>query len=295
MTRQNIGFIGAGRMGGAVARRLATGGFHVRVYDPDPAAADRCVASGARPARSAADASAGADAVLTSVPLPEHVKDIWGDLATHLPPSAIAVDLSTIDPGTARDVAGRLAARGIAFVSCALGKTPMAAEQGEIPLFVGGPAEAVARLAPVLARIGNRVYDFGTPEAAVTFKLVSNLIGMTNVAVLAEGYVLARRAGIEPELFAAALGDTGARSFQSEVRLPWLIDGDYDARFATGLAAKDVRLAVEAAARWGIATPVAAQGLSQLLSACAHGHAGDDVISVAKVVDPAGTTLGRQL
>lgn len=201
------------------------------------------------------------------------------------------MDLSTIDPGTARDTSALLADRAVAFVSCALGKTPMAAEQGAIPLFVGGPAEAVARLGPLLAWIGNKVYDFGTPEAAVTFKLVSNLIGMTNLAVLAEGYLLARRAGIDPGTFAAALDDTGARSFQSEVRLPWLIAGDYDARFATRLAAKDVRLAVAAAARWEVPTPVAAQVLSQLLTACAHGHADEDVVAVAKTLDPSGALL----
>jgi 3-hydroxyisobutyrate dehydrogenase len=292
MTRKKIGFIGVGKMGGPVARRLATGGFDVRVFDTSPAAVDRCVASGASRALSAADAAANADVVLTSLPLPEHVLAVWQDIAARLSPGTIAVDLSTIDPGTARETADLLARHAIAFISCALGKTPMAAEQGQIPLFVGGPPDAVARLGPLLARIGNTVYDFGTPEAAVTFKLVSNLIGMTNLAVLAEGYVLARRAGIDPEVFAAALNDTGARSFQSDVRLPWLIDGDYEARFGTRLAAKDVRLAVEAAARWGIPTPVAAQGLNQLLSACAHGHADEDAVSVAKLADPAGTILG---
>jgi len=291
MTRQKIGFIGAGKMGGPVARRLATGEFDVRVFDTSPAATEDCVAVGATKALSATDAVADADVVLTSLPLPEHVSSVWKDAATHLSPGAIAVDLSTIDPGTAGDTSAFLAGHGIPFVSCALGKTPMAAEQGAVPLFVGGPAEAVARLRLLFARIGNKVYDFGTPEAAVTFKLVSNLIGMTNVAVLAEGYLLARRAGIDPGTFSAALEDTGARSFQSETRLPWLVAGDYGARFATRLAAKDVRLAVEAAARWELPTPVAAQGLSQLLAACAHGHADEDAVAVAKTLDPSGGLL----
>jgi 3-hydroxyisobutyrate dehydrogenase len=291
MRVQKIGFIGVGKMGGPVARRLATGQFDVRVFDMDPAAAEGCVRAGATRAPSAADAAAGADAVLTSLPLPEHVLGVWTDLAGHLPAGAIAVDLSTIDPATAREISGLLAGHAVPFVSCALGKTPMAAEKGAIPLFVGGPHEAVTRLGPLLERIGDKVYDFGTPEAAVTFKLVSNLIGMTNLAVLAEGYVLARRAGIDPGLFAAALDDTGARSFQSDARLPWLIEGDYAARFGTRLAAKDVRLAVEAAARWELPTPVAAQALSQLLTACAHGHADEDVVAVAKTLDPGGALL----
>lgn len=288
MTTQKVGVIGAGMMGGPVARRLATGGFDVRVFDLNSAAVDQCVGAGASRAHSAVHAAAGAGVVLTSLPLPQHVLAVWRDIAEGLGPDTVAVDLSTIDPGAARETADMLAARGVAFVSCTLGKTPMAAARGQIPLFVGGPPDAVARIGPVLERIGDTVYDFGTPEAATTFKLVSNLIGMTNLAVLAEGYVLARRAGIEPDLFAAALNDTGARSFQSDVRLPWLVAGDYDARFGARLAAKDVRLAVEAAARWGIPTPVGAQGLNQLLLACAHGHADEDAVAVAKVLDPAG-------
>ncbi|RMI36362.1 NAD-binding protein, partial [Streptomyces triticirhizae] len=73
--------------------------------------------------------------------------------------------------------------------------------------------------------------------------------------------MLARRAGIGPEAFAAALEETGAGSFQSQVRLPWIMADDLAARFSVDLAAKDVRLAVEAAARWSVPTPVAAAGL----------------------------------
>jgi 3-hydroxyisobutyrate dehydrogenase len=290
MTAQRVhtvGFIGAGAMGGPVARRLATGGFNVRVFDLSPAAVEACASCGAKAASSAEDAAAGADAVLTSLPLPEHVRSVWTGIAASLAPGTVAVDLSSIDPGTARDLTVLLSGRGIDFVSCALGKTPMAAAEGQIPLFIGGPPAAITRIGPLLARMGNAVHDFGSPEAAVTFKLVSNLIGMTNLAVLAEGYLLARRAGIEPRAFAAALDDTGARSFQSDVRLPWLMAGDYAARFANRLAAKDVRLAVEAAARWELPTPVAAQALSQLLAACAHGYADEDVVALAKVIDPA--------
>lgn len=286
MSTQRIGFIGAGKMGGAVARRLATGDFVVRVYDPDPAAVEACVKVGAFAASSAEDAVREADVVITSLPLPEDVLDVWRAIAPHLAFGAVGVDVSTIDPGTAREVGDLLGRRTTAFVACALGKTPMDAEQGTIPLFVGGPADAVAALHEVFDRIGAKVHDLGSPEAATTFKLISNMVGMTNLAVLAEGYLLSRRAGIPPEVFTAALNDTGARSFQSEVRLPWLIADDYEARFAVSLAAKDLRLAVAAAARMGLPTPVAAQGMSQFVAAIAHGHGDDDVVAVARVLDP---------
>ena len=281
-----LGFIGAGRMGGAVARRLATGGHDVAVYDPSPDAVAACVEVGARAAESAVAAVRGAEAVFTSLPLPEHVTATYAELEGALEPGVVCVDVSTIDPATARAVADRLAAAGAPFLVCALGKGPAQAEGGEIPLFVGGPAGTVERVRPLLERIGNAIHHLGDVEAATMFKLVSNLIGMTNVAVLAEGYLLARRAGIEPDAFTAALSDTGAGSYQLDMRLPWMIADDHAPRFAVDLAAKDLRLAVDAAARAHVPTPVGAQGLSQLLSASAHGFGGEDVTAMLKVLDP---------
>ncbi|MFF5988024.1 NAD(P)-dependent oxidoreductase [Prauserella flavalba] len=287
-----LGFIGAGKMGGAVARRLATGGFEVHVHDLDPAAVQRCVDAGAVAAGSASAAVKDAEVVFTSLPMPEHVLTTWTRLAPELAEGASAVDVSTIDPGTVEQAAAAVGEYGHPFVTCALGKTPAAAENGAIPLFVGGPGEAVSALRPLFERIGETTHEFESAGAAAMFKLISNLIGMTNVAVLAEGYVLARAAGITPEQFSAALADTGASSFQSQVRLPWLVAGDFEARFGVELAAKDVRLALDAGARQGIASPVAAQGLAQLLSAIAHGHGGEDAVAVAKVLDPQGRLLG---
>ena len=285
MSARTIGFIGAGRMGGAVARRLATGGHRVAVYDPSAPAVAACEAAGATGAESALAAASGAEVVFTSLPLPEHVLGTYEQLAPELDPGTVCVDVSTIDPATARTVADLLGTR---FLVCALGKGPAQAEEGDIPLFVGGAAETVEQVRDLLGRIGTATHHLGEVEAATMFKLISNLIGMTNLAVLAEGYVLGRRAGIEPEAFADALRDTGASSYQFDVRMPWIIAGDHEPRFAVDLALKDLRLAVDAAARWGLPTPVGAQGLSQLASAAAHGYGGEDVTAMVKVLNPGG-------
>ncbi|WP_129839819.1 NAD(P)-dependent oxidoreductase [Streptomyces sp. RFCAC02] len=287
-----VGFVGAGAMGGAVCRRLASGGFRVRVFDLSEAAVAACVAAGAEAAGDAADAVRGADVVFTSLPTPELVSGFWDENLPHLAAGAVAVDLSTIDPVTSRAIADRVTAHGAAFVACTLGRTPAHAEQGDVPAFVGGDAAAVERVRPLLERLASSTHDLGGVEGATTFKLVSNLIGMTNLAVLAEGYVLARRAGIAPDAFAAALRETGAGSFQSETRLPWIMADDLASRFSVDLAAKDVRLAVEAAARWSVPTPVAAAGLSSLVAASAAGHGRQDAAAVVEVCDPRRTARG---
>ena len=282
----NIICIGVGNMGGAVARHLAGGDFTVTAVDPSPEAVARCVEVGAREATSFEEAVASADLVLTSLPTPELVvSTIERVLAAA--DGAVVMDISTIDPQTARAVADRSAAVGVAFVACPLGKTPWHAERGEIPLFVGGDQEAIERIAPVLAWMGEKTYRFDTVEAATTFKLVSNLVGMTTVAVLAEGLAIAARAGIEPEAFTSALADTGATSFQSDLRLPWMVEQDWSPRFGVDLAAKDLRLAVASAAVWEVPTPVGSAALAQLMASAGQGWGGEDVVAIAKLVDPA--------
>lgn len=289
---QRIGVIGVGKMGGGLARTLARGGYDVTVHDLSADAVAACVAAGARAAGSAAEAASGRDLVITSLPLPGHVVAAYRDIADALEPGAICMDVSTIDPTTARSVSDALAASGHPFVACLLGKGPAQAEAGEVPLFVGGDDAAVDALADVFACIGDQVHRLGSVEAATAFKLVSNLIGMANLAALAEGYQLCRRAGVGAEAFAAALADTGGWSYQATLRLPWLIAGDFAPRFPVALGVKDVRLAVDMAAQWGIAVPVGAAGLGQLASAQAHGWGGDDVAAVLKVVDPLGFGQG---
>lgn len=280
-------------MGGAVARNLAGDpGFSVTVFDLSAAAMEQCVAAGAVSADSAEIAVSTADVVLTSLPTTQLVLDTLRALLPFTPEAAVIVDISTIDPNTALEAAELCAQAQRAFIACPLGKTPAHAEHGEIPLFVGGEQAAIERLSSLFERMGEQTYNFGTVEAATTFKLVSNFIGMTNVAVLAEGLAVAQRAGITAEAFTTALADTGAKSFQSEVRLPWMIAEDWSPRFGVNLAAKDVGLAVAAAESWGIPVPVGTAALSQLRRSADQGMGQEDVVALLKLVQPeeAGVT-----
>jgi 3-hydroxyisobutyrate dehydrogenase len=286
---RRIGFIGVGRMGGAMARRLLHAGHTVTVHDPRPEAAAACAEAGAHVAGSGEQAAAGRDVVFTSLPTPEQLRALYvGEAAlTHrLTRGTVCVDVSTVDPDTARQVADRLALHGVEFVACPVGKGPAQAEEGAVPLFAGGPKEAVRRVAPVLEAIGGPLHHLGDIEAATMFKLISNQIGMANLAVLAEGQLLAERAGIPADAFEAALRDTGAHSAQVDMRLPSLARRDHHARFSVDLAAKDLRLAAEAAARRGLPTPIGSLALQQLLGAAAFGHGDEDVTAMIEHLAP---------
>lgn len=284
---ERIAVIGLGKMGGGLARNLAAR-FDVTVFDLDPAAVERCVAAGATAAGSVGAAADGVDLVVSSLPMPAHVVALYEELAPQLGGSGhgptIVMDTSTIDPDTASKVADVVGRNR--YVACLLGKGPAQAETGDVPLFVGGPEDALDALAAVFDCIGAEVHRLGTVEAATAFKLVSNLIGMTNLAALAEGYALCRRAGVDDDVFAAALADTGGWSYQAEVRLPWMMAADFEPRFSVALARKDLTLAIEMAAARDVTTPVGAAGLSQLAAAADQGYGDRDVTSLLRIVDP---------
>ena len=166
-------------------------------------------------------------------------------------PGATYIDVSTIDPATARKLSDAAEAKGIHFLECPLGKTPAHAEKAEEPIFAGGKKAVYEKMLETLQIIGKPVYYLGDVEAACALKLISNLIGMTNLAVLTEGIRIGEKAGIEPKYLLELLNDTGAKSFQMDVRGPWIAGGDFKSRFGLDLALKDVRLGCEMAKSLG--------------------------------------------
>lgn len=286
--REQVGVLGLGLMGGGVARSLLREGWEVLAYDLSNAALQRVIEKGGRAASSAADLARRVDVLLTSLPRPTDVRSVYLDrdgLAEHLRPGSLAVDLSTVDPATSRQVHDGLAERGIHFLACPLGKGPAQAESGQLPLFVGGRADLLERARPVFDAIGEQTHHLGDVEQAAAFKLISNLMGMTSIVVMAEGLLLAERAGIASDVLLAALADTGGHSYQVAVRGPLLAQRDFAPRFPVSLALKDLRLALQAADGMDAVTPLGALALQVFSAAANAGLAGEDAVSVAKVIE----------
>ncbi len=283
-----IGFIGVGQMGGGLARNLIRAGKTVLVFDLNPEAVKQALAAG-RTGRAAAKVGdvAAADVVFTSLPLPQHLESVMlGDkgLLTKMRNGATYIDVSTIDPGTARKLSDAAEAKGIDFLECPLGKTPAHAEKAEEPIFAGGKKAVYEKMLPTLQIIGKPVYYMGSVEAACALKLISNLIGMTNLAVMAEGIRIGEKAGIEPKYLLELLNDTGAKSFQMDVRGPWIAGGDFKSRFGLDLALKDVRLGCEMAKAWGNDAKTMQVALDYLKKGSEAGYGKEDCNAMYKVI-----------
>lgn len=283
-----FGFIGVGKMGGGLARNLIRAGKGVVVFDISPEAVQRTLEAGTTgKAAEEVKELADADVVFTSLPLPTDVEGVMlGEegLLNAMKAGSTYIDVSTIDPQTARKLSDAAEERGIDFLECPLGKNPAAAEKAEEPIFVGGKKEVYEKMKDVLDTIGSEAYYMGEVEASAAFKLISNLVGMTNVAVLAEGIRIGEKAGIEPALLVELLGDTGAKSFQLDLRGPWIANGDFENRFGLDLALKDVRLGCEMAGEWGNDAKTMRVALDYFKKGSAEGFGREDCNAIYKII-----------
>jgi len=286
MTR-TVGFVGAGRMGGAIAQRLAEAPeWDVFVYDPAPAALSRFDDTRAQVAAAPRDIAERCTYVVSSLPLPEDVDRLYSaaGIASALRPENVVVDLSTIDPYTGRRAADAIAASGAAFVASPLGMGPRQAADGTLPLYLGGAADALESAAALLDAISPNQYVIGGVEQAYAAKLAINYVSMSNLAVLLEGFGIGSAAGIDPDLLCKLMRDGGARSFQSDVRLPRIVAGDFAPRFGIDLAQKDMRLAIDLAARYHAPAATGAAALQHFSSAQRSGLGASDIGALWQVV-----------
>ena len=282
-----IGFVGVGLMGGPLCHNLIRAGKEVLVFDLSKDAIERTLAVGStgKAVDSVAHMSS-CDVVFTSLPLPRHIVGVMcgeNGLYSLMKKGAIHVELSTIDPQTAASLAAEGAKFGVTYIQCTLGKTPAHAEKAEEPMFIGGDQESIKKLEDVFKIIGipNMV---GTADAACAVKLISNMIGMSNLVVLAEGLRVGQKAGLDLQYLLGLLGDTGAHSFQMDVRGPWIAKDDFKNRFGLDLALKDVRLGCEMARAWNLDLKTMESALEYFKSASEAGYGLDDCNAVYKVI-----------
>lgn len=283
-----FGFIGLGQMGGGLARNLIRAGKEVKVFDLNPEAINKTLAAGTTgSAVKSAQGLADVDVLFTSLPLPRHLEEVMlGEkgLINKMKPGATYIEVSTIDPQTARKLSDACAARGIDYLQCPLGLTPAHAEQGTEPIYVGGKKEVYEKMKDVLEIVGGEINYLGEVEASAAFKIISNLIGMTNLAVLSEGIKIGEKANINKELLLKLLAETGAFSFQMKVRGPWIVNNDFANRFGLDLALKDVRLGIEMADSWGNDAKTMRIALDYFKTASAQGYGKEDCNAIYKVI-----------
>lgn len=243
----NIGYVGLGNMGGALARRLQLT-HPLRVYDPDQAAVRRLVERGATAADGPRDI-ASCDLVLLCLPTSEHVRKVLlgkDGIAALARPGTLIVDQTSGDPTVTRAIAAELAQRGIELVDAPVSGGPSGADAGTIAIMVGAEPAQFERIEPVLKAISPNVFHAGGIGCGHVVKLANNLLSAGTRLMTLEAMALAVKNGVAGEKALEIMMASGGRNYWMEKYMAThILTGKLKAAFALGLLHKDVRLACQ--------------------------------------------------
>ena len=260
---KTIGFIGIGNMGAPMAANVKRGGYEVVAFDLDPARANKWAQeNAARSTEQLAELGKACDVVITMLPTGKEVREALftmqdGALAANLKPGAIVVDMSSADPVGTRALGQELAARNLKLVDAPVSGGVPRARDGSLAIMIGGDADAVAAVKPVLACMGSKLFEVGSLGCGHAMKCLNNFLAATSFAAAAEAVTVGREFGLDPEVMADVVNVSTGRSFASEMLIKQhLLSGTFGTGFALGLLAKDVKIAADLAEQIGVTAPV---------------------------------------
>ncbi|PWU06143.1 MAG: oxidoreductase [Terriglobia bacterium] len=296
MAEENIGFVGVGRMGGRMGRRLLDAGYRLTVYDTSNEAVKPLTDLGAQRAESPAAVASEAEIVLASLPTPPIVEAVALGAKGIIEGRRVKVfvDMSTTGATYARRVAEGLAAKGIVAVDAPVSGGISGAERGTVAVMVACPAEVFQRLKPILDHIG-KVFHVGTqPGLGQTMKLLNNLLSATAMAISSEAVVMGVKAGLDAKMIIDVINSGSGRNTATQDKIPrCVIPRTFDFGFAIGLLNKDVRLCLQEADALGVPM-VVGSAVRQLLSIATASEGADaDMTELVKPVESwAGVQVG---
>ncbi len=285
-------FIGLGNMGSGMAANLAKAGVPVSAFDLSAAALERAASNGCTARASAAAAVADAEVVITMLPAGPDVRALYADqVLPNAAKGALLIDCSTIDVDSARAVAALAAGQGFRFADAPVSGGVMAAEAGTLAFMAGCEAAdfpAVELALKPMARVVIHAGDAGAGQAA---KICNNMLLGVSMLGTCEAFALAEKLGLAADRFFEIASKSSGQcwSVTSYCPVPGVgpdtpADHGYAGGFATAMMLKDLKLAQEAAARAGAATPMgnAAEALYALFAA--QGFAGRDFSAVLQML-----------
>jgi 3-hydroxyisobutyrate dehydrogenase len=246
----NVAILGTGIMGSAMARRLTGAGHSVRVWSRP--LADASSLPGVEVGATAGEAARGADAVVTMAPdapaIESFTRGADGFLAA-ADDRAVWVQCSTVGLDGTERLMGLARDAGVAFVDAPVLGTREPAERGELVVLASGPETAIDRCDPLFEAIGRRTLRLGPTGAGTRMKLVANDWIVGCVAVLAEAMALAQALDVDGELLLDAIAGTPVDMGYAQLKGRMMLEGSFPVSMSLSNAAKDARLAAEAAER----------------------------------------------
>ncbi|MBE6990223.1 MAG: 2-hydroxy-3-oxopropionate reductase [Ruminococcaceae bacterium] len=289
-----IGFIGMGIMGRPMALNLLRAGHDVMVSNRS---IDKCapaVSAGGKTG-TYAEAAAYGEILITMLPNSPQVREVVlgaGGAADAMRPGQVLVDMSSINPLESRAIAAELAERGIEMLDAPVSGGEPKAVDGTLSIMAGGRPEIFERCREVLGAMGSSVVYCGDIGAGNTTKLANQVIVAANIAAVAEGFMLARKAGVDPNVVFSAIRGGLAGSTVMEAKGPMMLANNVQPGFKIDLHIKDLDNALQVGHATGAPLPMTANVMELLQNLRAGGLGGCDHSALAKYYEKlAGTNL----
>ena len=243
---KTVAFIGLGVMGQLMAANLEAAGFTVQSFDLNR--------KGNR--KSARAAAEGADALITMLPDGDTVREAVLDALPGLKPGAVVVDMSSSDPAGTRALGSALKAKNIEMVDAPVSGAKFKAKDGTLAIMVGGEKEPVARVMPVLQKLGNQIFHVGPLGAGHAVKALNNYLGAAGTLAGFEALLIARAFGLDPVPMLDAINASTGRNSTTARKIPQdVLTGAFASGFKLALMTKDVGIAAELARGLKLKTP----------------------------------------
>jgi 3-hydroxyisobutyrate dehydrogenase-like beta-hydroxyacid dehydrogenase len=256
----DIGFIGLGKMGFPMARRLIEAGHRLVVFDARKEAVDRLVALGAEAASSPKEIADRAETVMASLPSLQASLEVATGNSGVIEGKRVRrfVDLSTVGSHMAVRIYGLLAKKNIVQIDSPVSGGVGGAEKGTLAVMVSGPRVEFETIKPALEAIGKVFFIGEKAGSAQTMKLANNLLSATAVAATSEAVVMGVKSGLDPAVMVDVINAGSGMNTASRDKFPRsILPRTFDFGFATGLMVKDVRLCLEEAKALGMSMEVA--------------------------------------
>ena len=276
---RRLGWVGAGRMGHALAARLLAAGHDVAVFNRTRAKAESLTEAGATVVDAPAEL-ADREVVFTMVAGPDDFKEVVlgpaGVLSGNGSAPAVIVDMTTVSPEASSAVRDEAAQRGVALIAAPVSGNPKVVAAGRVTLVASGPREAFDRVAPLLDLLGTGVTYVGDGEKARLAKICHNLMLGVVAQCMAEVTVLAEKGGMSRAAFLDFLNNSVMGSMFTRYKTPAYVNLDFTPTFTPLLLRKDFDLGLQAARELDVPMPVAAAAQQMIQALIGSGHTDED-------------------
>lgn len=294
---KSIGFIGLGIMGKPMAKNLLKAGYHLTVYDLNQSSVDELADCGAKKAGNSKEVAENSEIVITMLPNSPHVEaTVCGQsgVLEGATEGLILVDMSSIAPLASKKVQERCQEKGVKMIDAPVSGGEPKAIDGSLSIMVGGAEEVFKEVYDILMVMGESAVYCGEIGAGNTTKLVNQIIVALNIAAVSEGFMLAKKAGVDPQAVFEAIRGGLAGSTVMNTKVPMILNHDYRPGFRINLHIKDLNNVIDTGHSLGAPLPLTTQVMEMLQILNADGCATEDHSGIAKYYEKiAGITIGE--